>query len=104
MRPFIKERLSDNEEAWSAVAVLQMWRSVRQLSQNLPRAIRLYDALLQGDVSFLRSYFPGLAIGAGIGTPLPTSFQLKAAVVTQVKRTDEEDLEDAGSLLGGLFG
>lgn len=60
-RPFIKLRLSDRPDALRAEMILMRWQDMRQASQNMTNAIRLYDALRNGDVSLLYEMFPTLA-------------------------------------------
>lgn len=102
MRPFIKARLSDTIEAHEAAAIVEAWRKLRTMSQHLPRAIRLYAALLQGDDSVLAEYFPFVT---RIATTRPAMLQQPARqlgrpapVVALVEQSDQDKIQEAADL------
>jgi hypothetical protein len=66
------------------------------------RAVRLYAALCQGDLSLLEAYFPGLRLNGHLAYPAPVSPPpaLPAPTVTRVERSEAEDLNEALAGLG----
>lgn len=103
MRPLLKIRLTDKPDSHDAVIILNRWKEARQLATHLPRAIRLYAALLMGDTSLLADYFPFLidAIGrrggrddnGGIGGRSGIKFD--KLQIEHRQKTEEELINDA---------
>ncbi len=62
-RPWIKQRLADSADSIYAYKIWERWKAVREASKNVARAIRLYDALLKGDMKafhkMMTEFFPG---------------------------------------------
>ena len=62
-RPWIKLRLADSNDAHQADKILDRWRNARRGAQNIARAIRIYDALLKGNMDMFHKlmveFFPG---------------------------------------------
>ena len=62
-RPWIKLRLADSNDAHQADKILDRWREARKGAQNIAREIRVYDALLKGNMNMFHKlmveYFPG---------------------------------------------
>lgn len=108
MRPFLKIRLSDNAEAHNAALIIAQWRRARQLATFLPRAIRVYDALLRGDTSVLNEYFPfltGALSNNRVNGNMPpvmtgrTPLTFAIPTVEYAQKSDDELIKDA---LAGL--
>lgn len=53
-------KAADSPETREALAAIQGWRAARATPFHLLRAVRLYAALLRGDVSVLQELFPFL--------------------------------------------
>lgn len=107
MRPFLKIRLTDNEEAHNAALIVAQWKRARQLATYLPRAIRVYDALLRGDTSVLSEYFPFIlgALSNRVNGNMPPAMTGRAPLtfapptVEYAQKSDQELIDDA---LAGL--
>jgi hypothetical protein len=98
-RPWIKVQLSASACAEEAADLVRSWKTQRQAAACIVRAIRLYAALCQGDLSLLEAYFPGLRLN---GYPVPVSRPpaLPAPTVTHVERSEADDLDEALAGLG----
>ena len=93
-RVWIHEQLSDSDEAREVGQILARWKTLRMGTLHLVRAIRLYAALLQGNVSLLHEYFPG--IGIAFGRPAPARRVTAAApVVEYAAKSEADNLADA---------
>lgn len=108
-RPHIKIRLPATDEGHHAAQVIEYWKSRREMSKHLPRAIALYYGLASGDLTLLYKYFPQIAaqLGAqtapnGSGGRLTPARHYSAAerptITTQEKSADD----DIGDLLDSL--
>lgn len=97
----MKVRLTDNAEAWDAMRILADWRRLKQQATHLPRAIRLYAALLKRDIAVLDEYFPYLteALGNRGGQPARRMIPASAPEITYAQRSEADDESD---LLGSL--
>lgn len=75
VRPWLKQRLGDNEDAEQAIKIWKRWKRAKLGAQNVARAIRLYGALLKGDGAefhkLMVEYFPGygLSLGGAVSQP-----------------------------------
>jgi hypothetical protein len=98
-RPWIKVQLSVNACAEEAAALVKSWKTQRQAAAHVVRAVRLYAALCQGDLSLLEAYFPGLRLN-GHASPVSRPPALPAPTVTHVERSDADDLQEALAGLG----
>lgn len=101
-RPIIKARLSDTDEAWDAMGVLASWRRAREMSKHLPRAIRLYAALLRGDLSVMDEYFPYLTTAIGSGRPLIAPHRQNAEYRPAIAFEEKSDADNVNDLLDSL--
>jgi hypothetical protein len=100
-RPWIKVQLSVNACAEEAAALVKSWKTQRQAAAHVVRAVRLYAALCQGDLSLLEAYFPGLRLNGHASYPAPVSPpSLPAPTVKLVERSEAEDLDEALAGLG----
>jgi hypothetical protein len=97
-RPWIKVQLSANAPAQEAAALVKGWKAQRQAAAHLVRAVRLYAALCQGDLSLLEAYFPGLAFIARPATARRPV--LAPPTVTLAVHSESEDIHDALDGLG----
>jgi hypothetical protein len=84
------------------IDILNIWKTTRELSRNMTRAIRLYHALLTGDTSLLAEYFPW------IGTVSRHSAngarrQISDPIVEYKAQSEEDQVNDALDVgFGGL--
>ncbi|MCA9367565.1 hypothetical protein KC887_04890 [Candidatus Kaiserbacteria bacterium] len=103
-RPFLKLRLTTNDITSRAVAIIERWKRGRSASTHLPRAIVIYEGLLNGDLKPLLDEFPLLANGIMHNTT-PT-FELKmrdygdAPVIEYVEEDDAEKLANFKNAFG----
>jgi len=117
-RIWLKTQVVISPDSMAASTVLAQWARMRQTPKHLTRAIRLYNALLQGDMTcfweLLTEYFPGVAIGMQLSgrmntpsyaEPYSSSAPIKLKVET-VKRSVDEMIEAAGDQfeLDDMFG
>ena len=106
MRPWIKVRLAEGNQ--DVIEILHTWKAARELSRNMTRAIRLYNALVTGDTCLLAEYFPwtGSVGRQAQNAPRPlTNSQGRRQVsepLVEYKQQSEEDEIDAA--LGVGFG
>jgi hypothetical protein len=104
LRAWVKVHLSDSAESHEAGRTVEDWKTWRQATHHLVRAILIYAALLRGDTGPLEKHFPGLGRAY---RPLPYP-QVAApgravATITMTQVSDEEQLADALDIgLGGL--
>ena|SRR5258706_11665566 len=65
-RPWLKQRMNESEDSQQAIRIWKRWKALRQATANVSRAIRLYEALLQGDTdkfhNLMKRYFPGYGL------------------------------------------
>lgn len=103
-RPLIRVQLADHPDAHHAAQIVSYWTSIRMGTFHLMRAIRMYYALLMGDATLLREYFPLLQLGAAVPAVAariddddytPGSVELHL-----VERDASEDLNDFLDSLG----
>ena len=94
MRPWIKVRLPNTDDAHQAAEVVESWRAARELPRHFARAILLYASLMRGDDSLLREYFPGIALSMGRPAVQPRN-KLALAKVEYVERSEAEELSEA---------
>jgi len=116
-RIWLKTQVVISPDSMAASTVLAQWARMRQTPKHLTRAIRLYNALLQGDMAcfweLLPEYFPGVAIGMQLSGRMNTpsyaepysSAPIKLKVET-VKRSVDEMMDAAGDQfeLDDMFG
>lgn len=99
-RPTIKLRLSDKWEAIEAQQIIAAWAKDRRAAQNITDAVRLYDALENGDTSVLLRLFPDLALqvggqpSAGYTPPKRRKGKDKRGDVVLHEPTEEESIDD----------
>jgi hypothetical protein len=116
VRPWIKQRLAESEDATQAYRIWKRWKSLRQAASNVARSIRLYEALLQGDTDkfhkLMMKYFPGYGLAQGLGqggqvTAPPASVTYQptnrvrngtspAHIVIKAEAYNEEEEDDFG--------
>ena len=91
----LRLQMSDTKEAYDAATVIALWKKARQATQHTIRAIRMYAALLAGDDSLLRMYFPFVA-SAGVGyAPRPPSRTPSDELVIELEaKSETDDLSD----------
>jgi len=101
-RPQIKVRLSDRSDAWRTAQIVEQWRGERTAAANLSAAVRLYDALQNGDVSALYQEFPFLSRQPATIAYTPHTPKRKAVnvEVSQEEPTDDEAMSDMLDLFG----
>ena|SRR5690348_9142441 len=86
-RPWIKTRLGNSDEiledAQKAFSIWKRWKSIRKSSRYLVCAIRLYDALLDGDIAqfhkLMARYFPGYGMSLGLEQQRPMQMTVPVA-------------------------
>jgi hypothetical protein len=98
-RQWIKVQLAANPLAEEAASLVKRWKTQRQAAANLVRAVRLYAALCQGDVSVLAAYFPGLVLNAQVSPPTHRA-PLPPPTATFAPKSETEDLCTALDGLG----
>lgn len=104
VRPFLKIRLTDNQEAWEAMGVMGLWRNTRQLARNLPRAVIIYEALLKGDTAKLAQYFPFLvdALRGNNGAYIRPKAGILNSADVEISYVEKSEAEDVADLLDGM--
>ena len=115
-RIWLKTQVVISPDSMAASTVLAQWARMRQTPRHLTRAIRLYNALLQGDMAcfwqLLTEYFPGVAIGMQLSARMntqsyaePYSTPTAKLKVETVKRSVDEMMIVAGDQfdLDGMF-
>lgn len=100
-RPTLKVRLPASAEADAAMRIVADWKTARQMSSNVAKAITLYAALQSGDVSKLRAAFPFLAAALG-GLPSGGLGAYSAATAPLATQSTDEvaNADDFGAALG----
>ena len=99
-RAWIKVQLSAHAESHAATQVVETWKSRRQATLHLIRAIRLYSALNEGDFGALEEYFPGLALALGTRPVFPRRSGSSAPAVTYLAQSESQQLSEALDGLG----
>jgi hypothetical protein len=99
-RPWIKVQLSANVQAQEAAALVKTWKTHRQAAAQIVRAVRLYAALGQGDLSILDDYFPGLVRSTSALLTTPRRISPVVPTITYAAKSEVEDLDDALAGLG----
>jgi hypothetical protein len=100
-RPQIKVRLSDRSDAWRTAQIVEQWRGERTAAANLSAAVRLYDALQNGDVSALYQEFPFLSRQPATIPYTPhTPKRVTNVEMSQEEPTDDEATADMLDLFG----
>lgn len=99
-RAWIKVQMKNDSESHHAAEIVTYWKATKAAALHIPRAIRMYYALLQGDTSLLREYFPLLTLGQGRQSETVKSAMPPKVKIEHRERTEEEDKAD---LLDGLF-
>ena len=99
-RPTLKLKLSDRPIAHEVVAIVRGWLDARLMSHHLPRAVRMYAALLKGDPGVLNEYFPWLGRGGWVA-PVPLPVAPSEGIKVEVSEVSEDD---AFAQFAGAFG
>lgn len=108
-RSFLTMKLPNTDEVLEARVILKTWAKLRSTPRNFARAIRLYNALLEGNVDLfwrlLNEFFPGFALAAKFNEPVRSlDTALPPPVYTQQKLSfepvaiaaDTEESDDFG--------
>lgn len=115
IRPWIKQRLADSNDARQAYRIWERWKSARAAAKNVARAIRIYDTLLKGDGAafhkMMVEFFPGYGMSLGASKPVVdldatspapavhvANNRPKPAQVIVTKAAHDEDLEEDDDL------
>jgi hypothetical protein len=93
-RAWVKVQLGGGEDARHAASIVTYWKSKRQATQNIVKAISLYYALLAGDTTLLFEYFPLLQVVSRPPVAFSHRLNIDDVTVTFQAKTEEEDLED----------
>ncbi len=98
-RFWIGTQLCDQPESREIEAIVKTWKKLRCAPQSFSQAIRLYDALANGDLSgflaLLAIYFPGMALAGLLAhNSLPVASRVLAAPKLESRTMTTEEIEN----------
>lgn len=99
-RPYLKLRLTDNKDSWKAQSIVLSWLRLKQMSQYVPKAILMYDALLKGDTSLLMKNFPFIGLQGIVSTPARPVKPIGTPKIERTEVTTEQILQNFEDSIG----